>query len=1224
MKAVIPIFEKDPTFENLNLICLILDSKGMIVYANPFFFKSFGWKEEEIIGQDFFDTLVPAEERAKRREAFSFALQNGGVFDTKARTMLRRSGEMRWIQLNSTVYGRGEEKAQHLTVIGEDVTEQEQVTKALAESSAMLQDIIDNTSELILLVDLNGRFLFVNRAWQELLGYQEEEVAQLRLTDVIHPDFIDETIHQFDQIRQGQAIPDFETVFRKKNGRRVYLAGSVNCRFVGDQPVAFRCLFHNATNKVRAERVQNLYANIAKSAIFSDNLDTFYRSIHQELSKIIDVKNFFIAQYDADSGYLFFPYYQDEYFDKGVHFTRRKLGNGLTEFAIAANRPLILTDDQINDLAQKKLIYLYGVVPKVMVCVPLRVEDRVTGVIGLKSYERQNKFDNRDLDLLEFISGQIAVAIERKQTEERLNKQNARLDAIFQSSSHLMWSVNRRLLLTSFNGNYQELIQRRLDALPQLNWSTEKLGFRMITATNRRILEEKYRQAFQGKAQHFEMELDGAAGHGKVWLEIFLNPILLAESVIEEVSGIARDITEKKISEMALAESELKFRDIFESFQDIYTRTDLRGRIVMVSPSVLQRSGFRQEEVIGRKMSEFFVKGANSDLDIMRLLRKNDIVYYEAGIKTKWGETRDYTLNIRLIRDENNRPIAVEGVARDITDMRQSARELLKAKEEAERSLKVKERFLANMSHEIRTPMNGVIGMIDLLSDTPLQVEQRDYVETIKRSSQTLLNILNDILDLSKIEAGKMELHEAPLVFKELFDKLLALFSQTAQNKHNRLVLDFPADELPQYVIADETRLLQILSNLTSNAIKFTENGQITLVIRSIEQNGKFRKLKIEVRDTGIGIAAENLKILFGAFNQVDNSSTKTFGGTGLGLAISKELCRMMKGEIGVESVYGQGSTFWFTAWLKETSISPVISHKSEDEFRLLNFFQNQTPYLLLVDDNTVNRKVASEILLKAGCRVETADSGKKAIAMVEQTMFSGEMYQLILMDIQMPEMDGIETTQHLRQLSGMSLPPVIAMTAYSMKEDRDRFLSAGMDDYVPKPIRAEILVKKVKEWVDKKPSSQVVAARNRQHIEPVESYDSLISQPKIEVVKEPMSPIFGYQNEPFLNAEVVAQLKEMAGPEMVVSVFEDFVREAEEQIALSEAAYHRNDGKAIQAELHTLKGNAGTLGAMQLYEVVKFIETKAKQADFVHFEEEMAILKQLFQNFKEQYISHL
>ncbi|MEA5425174.1 PAS domain S-box protein [Arcicella lustrica] len=1085
--------ELEKAVENLNLVGMVLEDNGTIVYCNPFSIRMLGYQLDELIGKNFFDVLVPSEEKVQRITSFQDAMEKGGLFDQKERTMLAKSGQLKYVELNSTIFNDAGEDIRYLTIIGEDVTERRKVAEALARSNAQLQDLITNTTDLIQITSISGRFLYVNKSWLETMGYESNELASLRLKDILHPDFANDALQKFEKVKSGANMPDFEVVFRRKDGRRLYLAGSVNCRFEKDVPTAFRCIFHNSTAKVRAERASKLYSSIAQATIRSTNLDDLYVNIHKELGEVIDVKNFFIAQYDSAKSFLYFPYYVDEYFDNRVHFTKRKLGNGLTEYAIAANRPLILRDEDIFKLAEDKTIYLYGVVPKVMICVPLRIGNKVTGIIGLKSYERQNKYEQRDLELLDFISGQVALAIARKQAEDVLARETARLNAIIEGSSHLMWSVNRKMLLTSFNKEYSQLIERQLAVKPQLMLSTEKVGFRMVSSADRRVLEEKYKSAFRGEQQHFEVKLDSDDGNPN-WIEIYLNPIFLNNGMIEEVSGIGRDIT----------------------------------------------------------------------------------------------------------------------------DLKKYQQDIVKAKDEAERSLKVKERFLANMSHEIRTPMNGVIGMIDLLNDTVLDIEQKDYVQTIKKSSETLLHILNDILDLAKIEAGKMALHEAPLVFKDVFDRLQALFSQIAANKGNRIICEF-GENLPEFVIADETRLLQILSNLTSNALKFTENGTVEINVNLVEKRGKFNRIKVEIKDSGIGITEENLKMLFNAFQQVDNSTKKSFGGTGLGLAISKELCRLMKGEIGVHSDWGKGSTFWFIIEIKQTDISPMMAKKDEVAFQVLGHFSDITPYILLVDDNATNRKVASEIMRKAGCEVITADSGKKAIALVEASLLE-KPFDVIFMDIQMPEMDGVETTHNLRAISD-NLPPIIAMTAYAMREDRDRFMANGMNDYVPKPIRAEILVRKVREWIERGSTHKKNVAKTiaKTEVSKAESTPVIVEKPKEKVNAPTLISLDAF---PVLDHEIIKQLASSVGGDMsfVSSILEGFEEEATEQIQLAIEGFHASNCKQVQSELHTLKGNSGTLGAARLHEITRIIEEKAKHCDFTFFEKEIVILQEEFEAFKIAY----
>ncbi len=550
-------------------------------------------------------------------------------------------------------------------------------------------------------------------------------------------------------------------------------------------------------------------------------------------------------------------------------------------------------------------------------------------------------------------------------------------------------------------------------------------------------------------------------------------------------------------------------------------------------------------------------------------------------------------VNMLMFMDDKGKPAEVAVLARDITELKRNELELLKAKEHAERSLKVKEGFLANMSHEIRTPMNGVIGMIDLLGETPLNTEQKDYVLTIKRSSETLLNILNDILDLSKIEAGKMELHEAPIVVEELLLKLVSLFGQTAKSKGNTLTYHI-AEDIPKFIIADQTRLLQILSNLTSNALKFTDHGAVKVFLKLVKKDGQFHKIKVEVQDSGIGISAMDKQILFTSFTQLDNSSRKSFGGTGLGLAISKQLGELMHGEIGVDSVPGEGSTFWFTFETQETSIAQMSTTLQIEEVPIENIFSDYHPVILLVDDNAVNRKVANEILKKSGCVVDLAESGFQAIDMVEAKMKSPDvMYDIIFMDIQMPDMDGVETTQELKKRFLNQLPPIVAMTAYSMKEDRDRFMSQGMDDYIAKPIRAQTLIRKVKDLI------------------------SNIEVHKLEAQQKEVAQTVAL---PILDKEIIDQLNGIGGADLVLSVFEDFVTESNELVDGAITAYAAGDIATVKSNLHTLKGSAGTVGVSQVAEIARDAEWRLKSDDTSTLSVALPELKRTYERFLENY----
>lgn len=633
-----------------------------------------------------------------------------------------------------------------------------------------------------------------------------------------------------------------------------------------------------------------------------------------------------------------------------------------------------------------------------------------------------------------------------------------------------------------------------------------------------------------------------------------------------------------------LDEREQKFRDIFESFQDIYFRCNLKGNITMVSPSVNELLGYDPENVLGNNVTNYYLYTSKTKDLIRQLVKNKSVRNFEASIITNSGKILQCICNVRLIHNKRGNQVEIEGVARDITELKRTTEELLKQKEIAEKSLRVKERFLANMSHEIRTPMNGIIGMLDLLETTDPNEEQRQYLKSIKKSSGTLMEILNDILDISKIEAGKMRLKKVRVDLNEMMNKLFSLFSRQAESRG--LDLNYSIKNLPEFLIFDETRVLQILSNLTSNAIKFTDKGgRIHIAMKEISKLDQNKlKVKIEVTDSGIGIATENQKKLFDSFTQLDDTSTKAFGGTGLGLSISKELAQLMRGDIGVDSTLSKGSTFWFT-FLAEIPTEPVKRKpKSSESINEISeeHFTKITPKVLLVDDNPVNQQVAIEILKKSGCEVIAASSGPEAIEKVKNNRFD-----VVFMDIQMPEMNGVAATKHLKEMSIKNLPPIVAMTAYAMKEDEEKFIRQGLDDYIAKPIRAKKLIGKVKKWVYNQKEDKISDAQNE----------------------------FGNK---VLNKETIAQLKKYGGEEIIEQVLSDFNKETKSELKDIEQEFTLKNYKNILSKLHTIKGNAGTLGAEKIAALAQKVEKDLKDNLLDSLELDIQRLKIYFKEFQD------
>jgi PAS domain S-box-containing protein len=644
------------------------------------------------------------------------------------------------------------------------------------------------------------------------------------------------------------------------------------------------------------------------------------------------------------------------------------------------------------------------------------------------------------------------------------------------------------------------------------------------------------------------------------WIQAINRPFYNISGEFDGYIGIGLDITDRKTAEEGLN----RYKILSEKVRDIIHFIDIEGNIIDVNQSALKSYGYTYEEFLKLNVRDLRAEGVITPEFLEKCNKEG--TFYEAVHRRIDGSRFPVEISCQGANIGDKRVIV--SIIRDVTERKSGENNLKVAKEAAEAANRAKSEFLANMSHEIRTPLNGIVGMVELTLLTELSDEQKENLMIVKSCANSLLKVINDILDFSKMEAGKLAIDNINFDIKSLIEEMIKAHSPRAVTKGIELNYAF-SSTIPQYVVGDPSRLKQILNNLIGNAIKFTESGEVWIKAKKIKTKDREVEIQFTVEDSGIGIAEQNIGKLFESFSQIDGSITRRFGGTGLGLAISKQLSEMMGGRLWVESQKGVGSRFNF---ILKFEIGTRIETQAIESFQLKKL---DRPYsILLTEDDKVNQMVIARILKERGYFIDTAGNGLEAVELCEKNS-----YDAILMDIQMPVMDGIEAARKIREKDKST--PIIAITAYALKGDREKFLAQGMNEYVSKPIKIEELFSAIEKCLS------------------------------LDKEKEDISNINICLDE---RGEIVLGIKEVQyfdkSDLFIIDKLSELIEALKDAVARTDISY-------VEMLAHKIKNLSNEVGIEELKTISFKMELAARRGDFSNVVEKAKKVEDIFEVFK-------
>ncbi len=988
-----------------------------------------------------------------------------------------------------------------------------------SRQNRLAQATVDELPINVFAKDSGGRMVLWNRAVAEKLGMSKEDVLGKTDYDIFPSDVADALRETDRKVLSGDLCLFEEEQVEVDGERKVFFAGKRPLQVEGFDDKLLLGFSLDISEKKQVERE--------------------LKAERELIQQVLDHNPNPIAVTDRDGRFI---------------LANRSFGGF---YGVAPERLLSLTGFDFHGRSDEVAAFV-AVVRRVVDDQRLeRVEFRFTPPDGQLRW-----FDTTIVPITLASGERCALTISAEITERKHQQtQDAYLTAIVSCSVDAICSIDRRGQIVYWNPAAETLFGYSRDEM--VGTSITKLTPASRTDESAGALEQLWAGESVSPFETRRLCKDGR----EIDVLISISPVRLESGEIVGLAAIIRDISERKRIQNQIANQSQFLQALIDTVPDLIFVKDMDFNMVLVNNAFCEHVGYPRHEILGTTVRDRIPPeiSRNSLRTDNELIRRGDTVRSEYWTKNAAGQ-RILLDTIKVPwHDANGKLAGVFAISRDATERRLAEDEIREAKRQAEAATVAKSQFLANISHEIRTPLNGVLGMASLLASTDVDDEQREYIDIIRTSGSTLLALINDVLDFSKLESAGLSLVEEPFSLIRCLNKAMNVARASAQV--NQLSLSMEVDPAaPDVIVGDSRRLLQVLSNLINNAIKFTSAGGVTASVRVVAREEDALELCFSVQDTGIGIPEDKLASLFERFTQVDASTTRRYGGSGLGLAISKYLVELMGGRIWVETKVGLGSTFSFTihtvAWNGE-------EHATRDEDETWSSMSandravRQSLRILVAEDNFINQKVAVGMLAQLGYKADVVATGIEVLKALEQIS-----YDLIFMDIHMPMMDGVATTQQIfARLPEGTRPVIVAMTADAMHGDRERCLAIGMNDYISKPVTLDKLRKTLARWDQ---SEQLRPAKP--------------ASPGAEV----------WAQKPLVDRE----LFDSYGPELMRELLQAFIETVPPRIVRIAELIESSDYAALAEEAHTLKGAGLNLGVSRFANVCSVIEEQSRNGE--------------------------